>query len=141
MEIIFILEKRFFAPVKTMLASMRVLSNMNSNTQWFKPKSICEAVVRVQGWMNNVTSRIDLVPSANNQLFLSAGKPEVTVVILSSRVASIELSFAIDLNPEILIVKRFQVAGENVRSMNEDRSRHIILRHCYEVARVIKVSG
>ncbi len=56
-EMILMLEKRFLAPVATMLAIMRVVSNMNSSTDGFSPISnVCVAFVKV-GWTNRVDPR------------------------------------------------------------------------------------
>src|SRR5258708_35915070 len=56
-EMILMFEKRFLAPVATMLAIMRVVSNMNSSTDGFSPlSSVSEAFVNV-GWTNRVAPR------------------------------------------------------------------------------------
>jgi hypothetical protein len=54
---ILMLEKRFLAPVATMLAIMQVVSNMNSSTDGFSPVSnVCDAFVNT-GWTNRVAPR------------------------------------------------------------------------------------
>ncbi len=54
---ILIFEKRFLAPLKIMLVSMRVVSNMNSKSDTSMPRSTERDALAATGWTNKVTPR------------------------------------------------------------------------------------
>ena len=73
--------------------------------------------------------RIDVVPSPDDQLLLASGQPEVAVGVASAEIAGIEPAFAVDIDPEALVVARVEVALEDVRPADRDDADLVCLGH------------
>ena len=83
--------------------------------------------------------RIDVVPAADDQLLLAAGQPEVTVRVLAAEIAGIEpapLVSAVD--PELRVLGRIEVAGEDIGAGDRDRARFVDLGLALITARVVE---
>ena len=60
---------------------------------------------------------------------LPAGEPEVAVGILPPEIAGVEPALAVDVDPQILVVLRIEIAREHVGAADGDRSDLVDVGH------------
>ena len=63
---------------------------------------------------------IDVVPAADDQFLLAPCEPEVAVGVLPAEVAGVEPRLALALDPDPLVVRRIEIAGEDVGPADGD---------------------
>ena len=73
--------------------------------------------------------RIDVVPAPDDQFLAPTGEPEIAVRILPPEIAGIETARAFNIDPQIPVVLRIEIACEDVGPLDGDRSDLVDVRH------------